>query len=139
MKTGLGIIISFTFILALSACATSPIENTSAEELVAKNQNLQQMTSERLKTVLDGNTVKWADGSHVYYSGSEIRSVESDGSPIVGTIKFVDNQHCRAWGGADKCSSVYEEKDGKLSFFVDGKPDSSGGYGYVIAGNPENL
>jgi len=120
--------------MSLSACATK-----SAEDVFVESQGLQPMTSERLEVVLDGNTIQWADGTNVYYSGSEIRALDSDGGPMVGTINFADNLHCRAWGGADKCSSVYEGPDGTLTFFVDGKADSSGGYGQVIEGNPENL
>jgi len=134
MYTSLRFIFSTVLVILVAACATK-----SAEDIFVENQGLQPMTSERLQTVLDGNTIQWGDGTNVYYSGSEIRALDSDGGSMVGTIKFSDNLHCRAWGGADKCSSVYEDSDGKLTFFVDGKPDSSGGYGRVISGNPENL
>jgi len=116
MYTGVRIIISIILVMLLSACATK-----SAEDIFVESQGLQPMTSERLQTVLDGNTIQWGDGTNVYYSGSEIRALDSGGGPMVGTIDFSDNLHCRAWGGEDKCSSVYEDSDGKLTFFVDGK------------------
>jgi len=33
--------------------------------------------------------------------------------------------------------SVYDDGSGILYFFVDGNPDSSGGYSRVLIGNPE--
>lgn len=134
MKTKIQAILLFTLSLVLSACATQ-----SAEDVFAENQGLQQMTSERLQAVFDGNTLEWGDGSIVYYTGAEIRTPESDGTVTVGTISFTNNQHCRSWGGADKCSTVYENGDGKLSFFVGGKPDSSGGFGRIVTGNTKDL
>jgi len=120
--------------------AITPEATKSAEGLFAENQGLQQLTSEKLQTVLNGNTLRWADGSHVYYVGSEIRAQDSNGEPMVGAINYANDLHCRSWrGGKDKCSSVYQDGEGKLSFFVDGKPDSSGGYAYVLTGNPEGL
>lgn len=120
---------------ALSACA-----NKSAESIYSENQGSLRLSSERLQTIFDGNTLEWADGTVVYYNGSEIRASESDGTVIVGTIRFTDNLHCRSWnGGNEKCSTVYEDGKGKLFFFVDGKPDSSGGYGRIVAGNPNQL
>ena len=63
METGLGMIISITFILALSACATSPIENTSTEELNKQevslpttSAGLTPLTSEQLKITFTGKS-----------------------------------------------------------------------------------
>jgi len=121
--------------LILPACATK-----TAEDLFVENTGQQQLTSERLLAILDGNTAKWADGSYVYYSGSEIRALDSEGEPMVGTINFDNDRHCRSWGGSEKCSTVYAVgSDDTLAFYVNGKSDTSGGEVVVIAGNPENL
>jgi len=134
MKTAL----HFTGIIAMTvllpACAAK-----SAEDIFAENHGLQQMTSEKLESALEGNTLRWQDGSHVYYVGSEIRSLDSNGEPMVGTINCADNLHCRSWGKKYKCSAVYHDGEGKLSFFVDGKPDSSGGHGQILIGNTKEL
>jgi len=120
--------------LVLSACATP------SEQNFATDQELRKMTSSRLKSVLNGNTVQWGDGSAVYYNGSEIRAFGPDGTAIVGAIRFKNNQHCRSWnGGGERCSDVYEGADGTLSFFVPGETDSSGGIARVLNGNPNNL
>ncbi len=135
MKPNILAIILITFSLLLSACATK-----SAEDLFIENSGQKQLTSEQLSTILDGNTVRWADGSHVYYNGSEIRALDSDGNPMVGIISFENDLHCRSWGGGEKCSSVYAVGgDDKLAFYVDGKSDSSGGEVVVIPGNPQSL
>lgn len=129
----------FSATLAITSCAaTSP--DASPEDVFAEQNNVQQMTSRRLATVLDGNTLIWDDGSAVYYSGSEIRTPNSDGTVTVGTIDFSNNMHCRTWnGGGEKCSSVYEDDDVNLNFFVEGQPDSSGGRGRITIGKPEGL
>ena len=122
-------------VIVLPGCAT-----TSTEQNYSSDQALQKMTSNRLRSALNGNTVKWPDGSAVYYSGSEIRTAGSDGESIIGAINFSNDQHCRSWnGGGERCSTVYEGADGKLSFFVEGETDSSGGYALILKGNPNKL
>jgi len=120
--------------LIVSGCSTQ-----SAEEKFAESQSVQPMTTAELQQALDGNTALWADGSNVYYNGSEISALNSDGSPLNGTIDFSNNMHCRNWGGGDKCSTVYRVDGDQYTFFVDGKLDSSGGTVQVLEGNPENL
>lgn len=35
-----------------------------------------------------------------------VRELGSKGQPMVGTISFKNDLHCRSWGGKDKCSTV---------------------------------
>jgi len=110
------------------------------EDLFVENRGLQQMTSEELESVLDGNTVVWGDGSIVYYNGAVIQGITPDGTQLVGAINFANSLHCRSWnGGSDKCSTVYDDGSGILTFFVNGRPDSSGGYAQVYIGNREQF
>ena len=120
--------------------AIAPEAAKSAEDIFAENQGLQRLTSEKLGAVLEGNTLQWADGTHVYYVGSEIRAQNSNGELMIGAINYANDLHCRSWrSGKEKCSTVYHDGEGKLTFFVDGNPDSSGGHGQIIAGNPREL
>lgn len=110
----------------------------SAENIYAESRGLQQMTSDELQSVLGGNTIVWGDGSIVYYTGAEIRT--PDITLTMGTIDFAGDLHCRTWnGGRPKCSTVYDDGSGILYFFVDGNPDSSGGYARIFIGNTEQL
>lgn len=97
------------------------------------------MTSGALEEVFDGDTFLWGDESQVYYSDDKIRALDSKGESIAGTISFANDLHCRSWGGKDKCPTVYDSGNNMLIFFVDGKPDSSGGGGRIITGNPAKL
>jgi len=125
--------------IVLSGCATSPSGQNSANDQ-ASDQALKKMSSARLRSVLNGNSVKWPDGSTVYYSGSEIKTLGFDGESIAGAIDFKNDQHCSRWnGGGERCSTVYESADGKLSFFVEGETDSSSGYALILNGNPSKL
>jgi len=121
--------------IVLSGCETLPSGQRSAND-----QALKKMSSERLRSALNGNSVKWPDGSTVYYSGSEIKTLGFDGESLVGEINFSNDQHCSSWsGGGERCSTVYEGADGKLSFFVEGETDSSSGYALILKGNPDKL